>query len=516
MGTLILSWLGAWGRLAKNDNFNEAALINVTRAIADIWASIATYVSVLLVFTVVNRLQWFFSVMKNMYKVQGAISSMGMFIGTRVRSKKERFKCYRWLNLAHLYLHQQTTPELAKRISDQNLLDCGLLTKKEFAQVDDALSKRRVVLGWLGVRLEYHFKGSFIIDKEYHELKECAHDVLKSINQTMPYSFFQTIIVLTYFWLMLLPFSMYYRLVVDSEFIVFEYASCIATFFVSILFLAMLNTLVNMSLPTGHDLDDINPEALLVETDESIVIFLGGGSEPIEEKTEDTSDMHNISTIRGGIALLGNLLPISRGKSQVHLPGMANHKSEMMLPGLEDEPLTSSKRTVSFAHTAGDDIELTEKVSSPDLDNELEDLKMDEFGKESMPLVLDKNIDSVFEGPQSQDSDKLNTPRKSVPLMLDSRIDTAWIPEEDLESEDEVIDQSDLIDNTVHNQSASRLPKRQTSITNRAQSMADVMAGAILHDVRDVHDQKVDTDSMNDGGDETKMDEEDTDQSDKR
>ena len=106
----------------------------------------------------------------------------------------------------------------------------------------------------------------------------------------------------------------------------------------------------------------------------------------------------------------------------------------------------------------------------------------------------------------------MNAPRKSVPLMLDSRIDTAWIPEEDLESEDEVheldgederIDQSDLIDNTVHNQSASRLPKRQTSLTNHAQSMADVMAGAILHDVRDVHDQKVDTDSMDEGGDDT-------------
>jgi len=495
MCTLVISWLGAWGRLAKNDGFNEAALVNTTRAIADIWASLSTYVSVLLVFTVVNRLQWFFSVMKNMYKVQGAISSMGMFIGTRVNSKKERFKCYRWLNLAHLYLHQQTTPELAKRISDKNLLDCGLLTPKEFAQVDDALSKRRVVLGWLGRRLEYHFKGSFIIDKEYHELKECAHDVLKSINQTMPFSFLQTIIVLTYFWLLLMPFSMYYRLAGNAGFIVFEFSSCIATFFVSIIFLAILDVLVNISLPTGHDLDDINPEALLVETDESIVIFLGGGSEPEKQDDAHDSNMVGSDSIRGAIALVGKILPTNKKPLEVDrkVPKLLRKQSE---------------KKVSFAElndNQGSEVELVDCGEGGGMK------KGDR--RESMPLVLDKNIDSLYEGALIADSPK-NEPRNSVPLVLDHRIDTAWDPEDGVEDgkedgvhefdEDfEATDQSELIDNTVHNQS---IPKMHSK---RDQSMADVMAGAILHHIKDVHNHEVDMDSIGDEG-ETKMEEDDS------
>ena len=64
-----------------------------------------------------------------------------------------------------------------------------------------------------------------------------------------------------------------------------------------------------MSLPTGHDLDDINPEALLVETDESIAIFLGGASEPEKQEEHQDQVVGTHDSLRGAIALVGQILP---------------------------------------------------------------------------------------------------------------------------------------------------------------------------------------------------------------
>merc|ERR1719336_1297825 len=103
-------------------------MVSQLNAIAEILTKIQTYVSILLVFTMINRLSWFFSVLGVMFNVQGVISSIGMFLGTRLEDDEEKFKVYRYLNLIHVYLHTQTTTHLKESIDDRVLLECGLLT----------------------------------------------------------------------------------------------------------------------------------------------------------------------------------------------------------------------------------------------------------------------------------------------------------------------------------------------------------------------------------------------------
>merc|ERR1719219_1057335 len=52
---------------------------------------------------------------------------------------------------------------------------------------------------------------------------------------------------------------------------------CISTFLIAMFYLGVLNLILNLGVPTGEDVDDVNPEALLVETDRSLLMYLSPG-----------------------------------------------------------------------------------------------------------------------------------------------------------------------------------------------------------------------------------------------
>merc|ERR1711879_803408 len=110
--------------------------------------------------------------------------------------------------------------------------------------------------------------------REYSSLRQACMMSIKAIHQTIPYSMLQLVIFLTYFWLILMPFAMYHKMTDGAEQVSFDIYAPASTFLVSLCFQALLRTIMVFSHPTGEDLDDINPEALLLETDETLLGFL--------------------------------------------------------------------------------------------------------------------------------------------------------------------------------------------------------------------------------------------------
>merc|ERR1719222_1352944 len=52
------------------------------------------------------------------------------------------------------------------------------------------------------------------------------------------------------------------------------YGPVLATFIIAVFYLGILDMIINLAEPTGKDVDDVNPEALLVETDHGLITYL--------------------------------------------------------------------------------------------------------------------------------------------------------------------------------------------------------------------------------------------------
>merc|ERR1719414_214577 len=76
---------------------------------------------------------------------------------------------------------------------------------------------------------------------------------------------------------------MYSRMTKNSEYAEFALYPMIATAFVSLPFQAILKLILSLAVPTGKDLDDVNPGALLIETDQNLLVFLGDQDGDVDE-----------------------------------------------------------------------------------------------------------------------------------------------------------------------------------------------------------------------------------------
>merc|ERR1719499_606835 len=83
---------------------------------------------------------------------------------------------------------------------------------------------------------------------------------------------------------------MYASMTDGAQHVGWDFYPCVGTFLISLFFQAMIDSIVSMSKPTGADLDDVNPEALLVETDESLLLFLGGAKETVENAAQSVEN----------------------------------------------------------------------------------------------------------------------------------------------------------------------------------------------------------------------------------
>lgn len=156
---------------------------------------------------------------------------------------------------------------------------------------------------WLGEIISEKFdaEDKIQMEREYSELRTNAMLTLKCINQTIPYSLVQLVLFLTYLWLSFMPMSMYHKMTSGlTPFVSVTFLAPVATTCVSLCFQTILSIIIALGNPTGDDLDDVDPEALLIQTDEDLLVFLGGQednegtiSHAVRMTTMDVKNMRN-------------------------------------------------------------------------------------------------------------------------------------------------------------------------------------------------------------------------------
>merc|ERR1719204_1240988 len=87
--------------------------------------------------------------------------------------------------------------------------------------------------------------------------------------------------------------SMYHKMTADMGWVSVDMFAPVTTGCVSVCFQTILSIIIALSNPTGDDLDDVDPEALLIQTDEALLVFLGGQ----EDNEGKTSHAVRMSTI---------------------------------------------------------------------------------------------------------------------------------------------------------------------------------------------------------------------------
>lgn len=275
--TLLLSWFHSYCRNADSgDTWSEDVFLATIGGLAYVLRVMETYISFLLVLILVNFMGWFSSVVTSFYKVQGGLTGLGLLVSAEPKmTKDDCFRAYRYLNLVHVYLHMCTTSFIQGCISDENLRDCGLLTEEEYEEIKDASDQQELALKWLAKAAVFSGQSQ----QAFRQLRGEINMSLCLINDPNPFSLLQLMMCLTYFYLILLPFSMYMAMIEGHDpnwSNVIRPDACFSTFLVGLFYLAILNLILNLSNPTGEDIDDVNTEALLIQTDKTLAMYLCG------------------------------------------------------------------------------------------------------------------------------------------------------------------------------------------------------------------------------------------------
>jgi len=190
------------------------ALALFTKETGALVSSLQTAVAMLLSFYSLERVNWFWSMMRQGFIVQGRIHDIAMLCGAATGNTEEewlaRYVLYRHLTLAFFFTYQPLTPSF-KFVGFGPLRSCGLLTEDEELVLQKAHSMpRTVVESWLARWVQAYVPDDANRQQVFlslRELRSASAGVGDLVVQRAPVSFESLLYVAVYALCLLLPFG---------------------------------------------------------------------------------------------------------------------------------------------------------------------------------------------------------------------------------------------------------------------------------------------------------------------
>mmetsp|Transcript_117679 Transcript_117679/g.228792 ORF Transcript_117679/g.228792 Transcript_117679/m.228792 type:complete len:556 (-) Transcript_117679:47-1714(-) len=248
--------------------------------------SLQTAVSMLLSFYALQRIGWFWSIMQEGFRVQGAAHDIAMLAGAANPPRAERnwnalFCLYRYLVLSFFFAYQSFTPRL-QRIKFADLVTCGLLVKDEVELLNGSHRFPLSVLeSWLGCWVHQHLQGE--TRQQCFQALRVYRGALASVSdwvdQRAPVSFETLLYVVVYALCFVMPFGPSHIEYLDRQ-AVMSAAHVMPVISVSLLtclYLSLLHLLRHLQAPFDHrslPCDALNPVKILNSTERKLRDYL--------------------------------------------------------------------------------------------------------------------------------------------------------------------------------------------------------------------------------------------------
>eukprot|EP00428_Durinskia_dybowskii_P034341 CAMPEP_0170264462 /NCGR_PEP_ID=MMETSP0116_2-20130129/32126_1 /TAXON_ID=400756 /ORGANISM="Durinskia baltica, Strain CSIRO CS-38" /LENGTH=424 /DNA_ID=CAMNT_0010515555 /DNA_START=60 /DNA_END=1335 /DNA_ORIENTATION=- len=245
--------------------------------------SLQAAVSLLLSFYALNRIAWFWRMMKAGWRLQGRIHDIGLIVGANYGHTEEDFEAmyvlYRHLMFASSSASSRSRPSDFKFVGYVPLIECGLLTKSEGVIISSAHSGPRTVAeAWVSAWISHHIDDWSARQQAMQRL--CEMRVVDMMDERAPVSFESLLYLCVYAFCFLLPFG---PATVDDE--QRHRASVCAWLLVKVFSdgaviafnLSLLHLLYHIQAPfdsIGMPHDCLNPIAIMLSTEKKLRDYL--------------------------------------------------------------------------------------------------------------------------------------------------------------------------------------------------------------------------------------------------
>jgi predicted membrane chloride channel (bestrophin family) len=312
-------WAGLleWGLFfidCKQQSIGEA-LLRFLNGVQSVQNSLMVLVSFLLAIYVEGRMAKHADITKSCWALRGQLINLTVVVGATVdNSCREnlvtKYKLYRYLTMLHFMVYKGIVPDQMKQFTFDHWVAKGLLEPHEAQALKDTKLPLETIVGWAADLVTAQSKTDVTVDgyinttmvKKVVQCRAAASSLVDTCSWLPPISQAQLLAVIVEFFIMITPMSFviyaaepilcynkwkesgaisgscstYIR--VPGEMPRYSQPTLVWTMIgsacLSLFFVGLLNMVRIVEDPFGDDLDDLNPDALLMKTEQQFQSFL--------------------------------------------------------------------------------------------------------------------------------------------------------------------------------------------------------------------------------------------------
>jgi predicted membrane chloride channel (bestrophin family) len=247
-------------------------------------SAVLSVVSFLIAMYVEGRMAKHQDITKSCWALRGHLINLSVCLGSVIDNDEintvNKFRMYRYLTLAHVYFYKTICPQQMDVFDDEHWLSKNILEPQELEWLKQARLPAESILCWLTNAITTNPATNEEADgytrtqlaKRLVLIRAGASALMDTCSWLPPVSWAQLISVMVELLVAVTPVALVMRRANETE---ASYvwgmlgAACQALFFQG-----LINMVVIVEDPFGDDLDDLNPDGLLVKTEQQIQSFL--------------------------------------------------------------------------------------------------------------------------------------------------------------------------------------------------------------------------------------------------
>jgi hypothetical protein len=260
-------------------------LTEILGGVVDVQGQLLSLVSFLLAIYVEGRMSKHQEITKSCWTLRGKLINFTVVAGALIDNGSQenlevKYQLWRYLNLLHFTVYKGICPDQMSQFGPDHWIKKELLLPHE----KEALTKSKLpvetIVGWIATLVSCYTKKDISTDgyvsttlvKKIVEIRAAASGLVDTCTWLPPISQAQLLAVIVEFFIAITPMALVIK---QKEAANPSYVwSMAGSACLSLFFMGLLNMVRIVEDPFGDDLDDLNPDGLLVKTETQCQSFL--------------------------------------------------------------------------------------------------------------------------------------------------------------------------------------------------------------------------------------------------